>query len=455
MTTYQQGIMLSNSIDDMEQQKTSGSTSTVVWEQDRAITCDSPTEVMVQARPLVVILFFFSAVGCTMGWTAILSSLVYYSAALGMDSYLFLNLGVFVPLCPISLAQARWDLYFDQRYQSLRSFSFRGIVGFSVTVVAIMLAPVASNGIVPLSFLSTVMGTASAVLHGMLKQMASFIYPNCSRLQAAVTSGMQASSIFVLLVSLTTQFGSSGASDNIVAFYVSIAVLTTLCWGCFHLLMSRCEDVSISMLRRDSSFYTMLNEPMLDDDDDDDDNSVEDASSSNAEMSYRLLWRISWPCCISIMMTVASSMSVASWFNRVKSADASVQTLPQILFYTRLFADFLGRPATLLVKPCSGHCILILSILRLLFVPFFFIYTSADEDLIPRNDTLIISGVALFAFSSGFLVTAGYQLAPKLLSNRQQLRSNSKLAGLMNVCFSGSLLVGLLTSFALLGVGVS
>ena len=322
-----------------------------------------------------------------------------------------------------------------------------------------MLAPVASNGIVTLSILSTVMGTASAVLHGMLKQMASFIYPNCSRLQAAVTSGMQASAIFVLLVSLTTKFGSSGASDSIGAFYVSIAILTILCWGCFHLLMSRCQDVSSSMLRRDSSFYAALNEPMLDDDDDD--NSVAelaslDDSSSSSEMSYMSLWRISWPCCLSIMMTVASSMSVASWFNRVESAsDPSVETLPQVLFYTRLFADFLGRPATLLVKPCSGHCILILSILRLLFVPFFFIYTSANEKLIPRNDTLIISGVALFAFSSGFLVTAGYQLAPKLLSNRQQLRSSSKLAGLMNVCFSGSLLFGLIASFVLLGVGVS
>mmetsp|Transcript_23873 Transcript_23873/g.43334 ORF Transcript_23873/g.43334 Transcript_23873/m.43334 type:complete len:132 (+) Transcript_23873:39-434(+) len=103
MTTYQQGIMLSDSIVDMGQQKTSGSASPVEWEKDRAITCDSSPEVVVQARPSVVILFFFSAVGCTMGWTAILSSLVYYSAALGMDSYLFLNLGA-----SCRFAQCHW-----------------------------------------------------------------------------------------------------------------------------------------------------------------------------------------------------------------------------------------------------------------------------------------------------------------------------------------------------------
>jgi hypothetical protein len=209
------------------------------------------------------------------------------------------------------------------------------------------------------------------------------------------------------------------------------------------------------MFRRDSSFYTALNEPMLDQDDD----IVEelpsmDDSLNSAEMSYKTLFRISWPCCVSVMVTVASSMSVASWFNRVESADPSIHMLPQVLFYTRLFADLLGRLTTLLLKPCTGQCILILSFLRLLFVPYFFIYTSANEELIPRSDTLIISGVALFAFSSGFLVTAGYQLAPKILSSRHQL-SRSKLAGLMNVCFSASLLVGMIVSFALLGVGVS
>jgi len=407
-----------------------------------------------QARPSAVTLFFFSAVGCTMGWTAVLSNLVYYSAVLGMNSYLVLNVAVFTPLLPISMAQAKWDSYFDQRYQSLRSFSFRGVVGFSVTVATVALVPLASENIVTLSILVTLMGTASAVLHGMLKQMASFIYPNCARLPAAVTSGMQASAVFVLAVSLATGFGSSGESDSIVIFYLSIAVLTALCWICFHILMSRCQDVFVSLSRRDSSLYSALSEPILDGGDDDGDSVSIAGPVVTVELDYTSLWRISWPCCVSIMVTVASSMTVASWFNRVESSDPSRQTLPQVLFYTRLLADLLGRPATLILKPSSRWCVLFLSLFRLLFVPFFFIYSSAGEQLIPRSDALIVSGVAIFAFSSGYLATASYQLAPALLT-RQQESSTSKQAGLMNVCFSASLLSGLLASFTLLGVGLS
>jgi hypothetical protein len=176
--------------------------------------------------------------------------------------------------------------------------------------------------------------------------------------------------------------------------------------------------------------------------------------SFNVELDYTSLWRISWPCCVSIMVTVASSMSVASWFNRVESSDPSNETLPQVLFFTRLFADLLGRPATLFFKPSSDKVVLIASTIRLAFVPFFFIYTCADENLIPRSDALIVGGVAAFAFTSGYLVTTSYQLAPMLLTIHQQ-QSTSKQAGLLNVCFSGSLLFGLTASLVLIGSGVS
>lgn len=402
-----------------------------------------------QASPVVVVLFFFSAVGCTMGWTAVLSSLVYYSQVFGMNSYLYLNFAVFVPLLPITMAQARWDSYFDRRYQSLRSFSFRGIVGFSVSTVTIALVPWASHNLVSLSVLSTLIGTASAVLHGMLKQMASFIYPTCSRLPAAVTSGMQAAAAFVLAVSLATDFGSSGKSEGLVCFYISIAVLVGLCWICFQVLMSRSHDVLESMMRRDSFISGMLREPLLDNAEAaPDPEPVENPEDS--EMDYLALWRTSWPCCVSIMVTVASSMSVASWFNRVESSDPLNQSLPQVLFYTRLFADLLARPATLVVKPLSARCLLILSMTRLLFVPLFFIYTSMDD--IPRSDVLVTCGVAAFAFTSGYIVTCCYQLAPSLLTIEQQ-NSTPKQAGLINVCFSGSLLCGLIASCALLGSG--
>jgi hypothetical protein len=415
---------------------------------DATRTSEMPVERSRQAHPGAVVLFFFSAVGCTMGWTAVLSNFVYYSQVLGMNSYLYLNFAVFVPLFPITMAQARWDSYFDRRYKSLRSFSFRGIVGFAVTAATVALVPLASHNLVALSVLTTLMGTASAVLQGMLKQMASFIYPKCARLPAAVSCGMQASAFFVLFVSLTTGFGSSGKSQGLDSFYISITVLVGLCWICFHLLISRCHDVFESMLRRDSSICG-LREPLLDSAEADPE-PIE--SPVDAEMDYNALWRTSWPCCVSIMVTVASSMSVASWFNRVESSDPLNQSLPQVLFYTRLLADLFARPATLLVTPPSARCLLTVSMFRLLFVPLFFVYTSMDN--IPRSDVVVTCGVAVFAFSSGYIVTCCYQLAPSML-NMEQQNSTPKQVGLMNVCFSGSLLCGLIASFALLGSGIS
>lgn len=400
-----------------------------------------------QARPSAVVLFFFSAVGCTIGWTAVLSSLVFYTATLGMNSFIILNLCSFGPLFPLTLAQAKWDSHFDQKFNSLRSFSFRGIAGFSITTFTVALVPLASHNVVLLSVLTTLMGTASAALHGTLKQMASFVYPNCGRLSAAVTCGMQASAVFVLIVSLLTGFGSSGSSNHIWVFFLSISFLTALCWACYHVLMSHCRDVSDSMLRRDSSFYSALGEALLEEGEED---SV--SSLDIVELDYKSLWRISWPCCVSIIVTVASSMSVASWFNRVQSSDPSNKTLPQVLFFTRLFADLVARPATLLFNPSSGACLLTTSFLRLLFVPFFFIYMCADEKLFPRSDSLIIAGVAAFAFSSGYLVTSSYQLSPSLLTERQQ-QSTTKQVGLLNVCFSASLLFGLVVSLVLLSSG--
>ena len=79
------------------------------------------------------------------------------------------------------------------------------------------------------------------------------------------------------------------------------------------------------------------------------------------ELSTRVLWEKTRPACVVIIITVASSMSVASLLNRVKSQNAENASFAQVLFYTRLFGDLLGRPATLSntyfhLEPCC-HCL--------------------------------------------------------------------------------------------------
>lgn len=403
---------------------------------------------------LETVLFFFSAVGCTLGWTAVLSNLVYYTDTLGLDSFLWLNLAVYAPLLPVTLAQALWDTVFDQKFKSLRSFFFRGFVAFFVTFLCILCLPRASqSSLLSLSITSTCLGLASAVLHGMLKQMAAFCYPDCGRLPAAVTAGMQASAVLVLMVSITSGFGHCGNKEGIDVFYFSIAGLLLVCWGCFQILLVYSRGVLRSMSRRDSLFLSTSNiSTPSNDDDDENHHELEEALLPQPiveELSLKELWIKTWPACLVIMLTVGSSMSVSSWFNRVQSQDPNNQSLPQVLFYTRLLADLFGRPATLMTKcsPTSSATLVTLAILRLAFVPIFFLYIS--NAFFPLNDVAAVVGVLMFAFTSGYLVTLSYQVAPTLLSTQERERSTMKQASLINVCFSASVLIGLAVSIGL------
>jgi Nucleoside transporter len=478
----------------------------------------TPTSTSQRARVEETFLFFVGAVGSTIGWTAVLSNLVFYTETLGVNSYLYLNLCTYAPLLPISIAQTLWDADFDRHFTSLRSFAVRGNVGFAVTLVSvILLAPASANhSLTQVSLLSLCLGTVSGILQGALKQMASFVYPGCGRLAAAVTAGLQASAVGILAVSLVTPIQSSDDNASwLYEFYVAIAVLVAICWLGFQRLMTRSQDVYRSMLRRDSSIQLsalgqdddddynchnpeageqdlvndIIGGPMSsgstdqDDDDDDDDDgermeqpllsSLGGPTQHDMPTMTELFWT-SWPLCLATFLTVASSMAVAAWFNRVPSAHPSMtKILPQILFYTRLFADLLSRPCTLwLPHPDEQDpkqalwYIMVFVFIRLLFAPYFFLYCTTTA-LFPRSDMVMILGVFGFAFSSGFINTWVYQLAPRYCvtvvdgqeTQQQQQHPNDdivlKQTNLLNVCFSLSILFGLMGSLGLSGFGMS
>ncbi|CAB9519013.1 expressed unknown protein [Seminavis robusta] len=496
----------------------------------------SPSRRLASARLEETWLFFASAVGCTIGWTAVLSNLVYYTDTLGVNSYLYLNLAIYAPLFPITVAQTLWDAEFDRQYSSLKTFQVRGSIGFALMLVSVMGMAKASSSLTWATLLALCLGTASGILHGALKQMASFVYPGCGRLAAAVTAGLQASAVAVLMVSLVFQRQQNDNDNNnsssswLYYFYGTISVLVALCWLSFQRLMTHSRDVYRSMLRRDSSIQlsalgqdsedeldqdstiehnnnnhttTIDNEQrqtllsadcspsssfdLNDNNHDDDDNDEEQVCLEEPLLLFEspllrmpstreLLWH-SWPLCLAVFLTVASSMAVASWFNRVPS---DRESLPQVLFYTRLFADLLSRPATLWLPQLQSSnkilwYLMALVFLRLLFVPYFFIYTTNTTNLLPRSDVTMTLGVFGFAFSSGFITTLVYQLAPRYCPTTSttrttaQLRSASaadqeeeeehpsdnvvlKQTNLLNVCFSASVLLGLLGSLSLSGI---
>ena len=425
---------------------------------------------------------------------SVLSNLVFYTLTMGVESYLVLNLSIYGPMLPITIAQTLWDTKFDRTIGSLEAYSFRGTLGFAISFLSLLGMPFI-NSLKLLLLVSLFLGMASAILHGMLKQMASFIYPHCGRLAAAVAAGMQASALPVLGISLRAKFGRDSNRDGIKMFYFSVAFVLLFCWSCFQRLVSKSVGVDKGMKRKDSYFllldqteqdairtttdqpadksfllplHTDLegfnddshslvstrndNEALLEYDNerlgDHDSESVGGyGGATGEELSAWELWHKTKPACLVLIITVASSMSVACWLNRVKSENETNKAFAQVLFYIRLLGDLFGRPATLLIPPTSIADIVLPACIRVGFVPIFFLYTMTD--LIPKSDNAAICGIFIFAFTSGYLATLTYQLAPLLLHEQERERHLTKQAGLINICFSASILIGFGLTFAL------
>eukprot|EP00536_Pseudo-nitzschia_multiseries_P004354 jgi/Psemu1/285044/fgenesh1_pg.72_\ len=208
---------------------------------------------------------------------------------------------------------------------------------------------------------------------------------------------------------------------------------------------------------------------------------------SSAELSLtKLLYHSRW-CCYGMALTLVPSFLVGSWFTRVQT---NWMELAQVLFYTRIGSDLLGRLATMLVPPSSIRCVVWVAGLRWTLVALFFRNASRKLepiiDLFPeravirsvratttttaattaattnrstsqeQRDALSIALVAMIAFLSGYLVTSCYQLAPQQLPGTPELRATNaaKQASLLTVAFSVSAIGGLASSFVLLAIGV-
>jgi hypothetical protein len=163
------------------------------------------------------ILFFLCGLGSSMCYIATLSSLVYFMMEYGANSFVYLNLAIYLPLVPVSLAQARWDQEYDKRLGSYRTFTTRGTVGFVSSILGTLLIPMVS-GFGMLIVSAICQGIGGAVLLGTFNQMASFV-ETTGRLKASVSAGAQASALVVLIISLLTGFGSSGSGQTLQPFF--------------------------------------------------------------------------------------------------------------------------------------------------------------------------------------------------------------------------------------------
>ena len=125
--------------------------------------------------------------------------------------------------------------------------------------------------------------------------------------------------------------------------------------------------------------------------------------------------------------------------------------LASYLFYIRIAFDLLGRLATVAVPPRSIYCLASTTFLRLIPVALFFFNAHRAS---PLGDGLSMVLVAVIAFLSGYLVTASFQLAPLGLDWDVRQAHAVKQASLLTVAFAISAIIGLVSSFLLMFMGV-
>jgi len=401
------------------------------------------------------VLFFGCGLGSSLCYIATLSSLVFFTIVYGPDSYVDLNLAVYLPLLPISLAQAKWDQRVDQYFYSRLTFFVRLVAGFGLNLtgtIRMMVHSSRGNGSLFMLILdATFQGIGGAILYGTFNQMASFVgRDDGRRLKAAVSAGVQASALVVLAASLGTKFGIDHEAKQFSSFLWIIVVIEIVCFAMCLLLLTR-SMVAISMTRRDRSIReeNLLSQNAT--------YEIEETFLSNSLASYAEIWGHSKRCCCILVVNLVPSFLVGSWFTQVET---NWIALAQVLFYVRIASDLLGRLATIVIPHQSIQVLTWIAGLRLFPVLLFFINSRG---LIPflcgdcgsyNSDIFSIILVAVIAFLSGYLVTGCYQLAPQGLPSDLRDANLAKQASLLTVAFSVAAVGGLLSSFILVSVGL-
>lgn len=454
------------------------------WLPGRSLT-DDATSPNTKNTTLEHALSFGCGLGSSMGYIATLSSLVYFKMLYGPNSFVYLNIAVYFPLLPISLAQARWDQYYDVQFTSRTTFWVRGMVGFLLNLCGTYGIQIwhDKSSIGTVIFLALLQGTGGAIIFGTLNQMASFVSGGSGTgddrsFQTAVSTGVQASALVVWVVSLWTGFGVHEA-DCFASFMGTIGWMQVVCLGFFLWLLRARPPVAAAMMRRDSSlrllvqsegdrihndsddylfqdpeteniFESRLDEPLL--------SSLEASESISAsEMSFGELWYQTKDCGWILIGTLIPSFLVASWFTHV---DTDWMGLASVLFYIRIGSDLVGRLATIWIPPSHVSSLKRLTALRLVLVVAFFVNARQSLRVLVvgvqgrASDGLSMILVAMIAFFSGYLVTGAFQLAPTCLETENQSKHVAKQASLLTVAFSVSAVGGLLLSFCFLALGV-
>jgi len=348
----------------------------------------------------------------------------------------------------------------------------------------------------PLLLAATLLGFISASSYGSWFQLVSFLPSENGACTAIFSMGYQGAGIIAAFLAISIGFRTNPSQSQVNLFFMSAAALEFFAGACYFIMASystvfkraltdrdREASIYLSARKSSSSRFKMTppaatestwllslkseekctlspsqhkteeeKQPMIDCNQPKTQQKTQDlgdlenknhpppsvSSSSESKEDWELFWVV-FPCVASIFINIFASVFLLPFYTFFPS---KYMKLPQVLFFTKLFADTLGRPLTLLVPVKNQNVILGASVVRVCFLG---VFMAEILGFLEWNNTTIITMVALFSTASGLIGTSAYQLAPSLVTGSFR---KTQVASMLNLGFHLAVTFALLSSAA-------
>lgn len=367
---------------------------------------------------------FCIGIGLSLSFTALQSSVAYWTPRYGKDSYIWLNVAIYAPSLPVSVlvywvnsnekkkCKSDSDKLFCDTRRVLFCMSFLSGLSLLVPTVSSLEALLALTFCIGL-FSSLAFCVAVQVV---MRNTGGGVY------EASLTFGYQASVFVTLLVQIASSLQPTSSLQDLWLFFGLNAAIGLSCtlptwlFAMHWIWADRQESDNGLFVSTESSEEAFLLE-----------------SHSSSPENFALFREIahSWTA---LFFTTLGSLAIFPFFAFVPSSSSEPMAdamLAMKVFYAKAICDSVSRPLTLVLPRVQSRWgLVVASALRLGFVPFFLVYCFSH--IIPRSDILICALVGVYAFFSGFFVTSSYQMVSSAHRTKSQTR---QAASLMNIGF--------------------
>ena len=333
--------------------------------------------------------FLLVSFGYMLPWTSLGSLISYYKYTYGANFYVTLYCAYYLPGLPVSICQQYFDSAFERRFSSRIMFLLRGTICFLLSqIILVLLLWFNNQSIIVAMF--CLLGVLSWYCHGQASVLASLFPSSCI---ASLQTGFRTPEIYSLSFVTLLQLGRNPLIKNLHIFYIITSFMMSfglISW----IYLINCKEGIYYLNKKDNSsrlkfsdppipsfwkeFHNdnnndtshtfkpiiqeaSLEDPLLEDNNEYDPYTntsitITNDSNNNPNQHYHNNAKYKpfvpsslFSYSMALYLVIFASVFQASFFAYVKSSNG--RNIEQILYFIRLFSDFIGRPLTLLPRP--------------------------------------------------------------------------------------------------------